>query len=453
MFALALRSLRHRAGGSAASFLAMFSGALILMTFGSLLDTAGAPSVAASDEKTLTTLAGVVGGWSLILVTFAVTSTLTLAVRQRAAETALLKNIGATPAQIARMIVAEALVLAVAAAALAVAPAVFAGRALLRRLTGTGQISPDVAYHFGGFAIHLGFGVTVAAAVAAAVIAARRTARMGARESLLDASIGGTGMSRKRYIAAGVFLFLGADLAVITATVMRGKEDFEPMATAGPAAIWFSIGLALLAPVLLRAVTTRIAGPLDRRGAGGHLAGLNLGRRSGPLSTAVMPIILFTGIATGTLYMQATDNAVNAARGIAATADYRSAETTNMIVIAMILLFAAIMVVNTLVATTLHRRGEFGRQRLIGATPGQVLGMVAGEALILAATGVLFGTLASLVTIVPFSIARSGSPIPDGGVLPYLAVVAIATTLALASTLITARRTLSTPPIAAVATA
>ncbi|MBO2448809.1 hypothetical protein J4573_17025 [Actinomadura barringtoniae] len=76
--------------------------------------------------------------------------------------------------------------------------------------------------------------------------------------------------------------------------------------------------------------------------------------------------------------------------------------------------------------------------------------MVAGEAPVLAATGVLAGTLASLVTIIPFSIARSGSPIPHGNVLLYLAVVTIAAVLALATSLTAARRTLRTPAIDAV---
>lgn len=451
MLTLAMRSLRHRSSGFAASFLAMFCGAVILMAFGSLLDTAGAEGMDPAGASTLNTLGLVVGGWGLLLVTFAVTSTLTLSTRQRAAEIALLRNVGATPGQITRMITVEALILAVTATSLAIAPALFAGRRLLSLLTANGQIATGTTHHFGGFAVHIGYGVTLAAATAAAFTAARRTARMNATASLLDATTGDDRMSRKRVAAAGVFLFLGADLAVITATVMRGKDDFEPMATAGPAAIWFSIGLALLSPALLRRVTGRLNRPLERRGgAGGRLAALNLAQRTGPMSTAVMPIILFTGIANGTLYMQATDNAVNAAAGVAATADYRNAETTNMVVIGMILLFAAIMVINTLVAATTGRRREFGQSRLIGATPRQVLQMVAGEATILAATGVLAGTLASLVTIIPFSIARSGSPIPHGNVLLYLAVVTIAAVLALAASLTAARRTLRTPAIDAV---
>ncbi|WP_449064857.1 FtsX-like permease family protein [Planomonospora algeriensis] len=454
MFVLALRSLRGHAGGLLAAFVAMFSGATILMAFGSLFDTAGEPGVDAAGQQALTTLAAVVGGWGLILVTFAVTSTLTLALRRRAAETALLRNIGATPRQISRMVIAETAVLAVAAVVSAIVPAKAAGALLVAWLTGSGQLAGEVRHHFGGFAIHLGFGVTIVAALTAAVVGARRTARMSAASSLLDATGDGAGPSGKRVAAACLLLFLGADLAVVTATVMRGREDFEPMATAGPASIWFSAGLALLAPALLRLVTRRLTGLMERfGGVTGHLAGLNLAQRTGLLAPAVMPVILFTGIATGTLYMQSTDDAANALAGLAPTVEHQNAQTTNLVVIGMILVFAAIMVVNTLVATTAQRRGEFGRQRLAGATRRQVLRMVAGESAVLAATGVLFGTLAALTTAVPFSIARTGSAVPGGGVVPYLAVVAVATALTLATVLGVTRRALRTPAAEAAAVA
>ncbi|GGS81542.1 transporter [Planobispora rosea] len=452
MFVLALRSLSGRASGFLASFLAMFLGAVILMAFGSLFDTAGEPGVDPAAQEMLTTLAAVVGGWGLILVTFAVTSTLGLSVRQRAAEMALLRSIGATPRQITRMIVSEAAVLALAAAFLAIVPAGAAGRMLVAWLTGSGQISGDVHHQFGGFAIHLGFGVTIAAALVAATVGARRTARMSAAAAALDAATGEGRLSRRRIAAAGLLLFLGTDLAVVTATVMRGRDDFEPMATAGPASIWFSAGLALLAPALLRLTATRLTGPMERvGGVAGHLAGSNLAQRTGQLAPALMPVILFTGIATGTLYMLATDDAAGAAAGIVRTADHQHAQTTNLVVVGMILTFAAIMVVNTMVATTACRRREFGQQRLVGATSRQVLRMVAGESAVLAATGVAFGTVAALATVIPFSIARTGSIVPGGGPVPYLVVVVIAAAIALAGSLAATRRALRVPAIEAVA--
>src|SRR5262249_35835571 len=142
MFALALRSLRRRAGAFTATFLAIFLGATILMAFASLLDTSLGEGVSSANRETLVTMANVVGGWGLLIVIFAVASTLTLSVRQRGTELALLKSIGATPAQIRRMIVGEAAVVAVIAAASAIPLAILAGHGLFAMLVHTHQLAP-----------------------------------------------------------------------------------------------------------------------------------------------------------------------------------------------------------------------------------------------------------------------------------------------------------------------
>jgi predicted lysophospholipase L1 biosynthesis ABC-type transport system permease subunit len=451
MFALALRSLRFRTGDFVASFISVFLGATILMAFASLLDTGFADGVPSATRSTLTIMASVVGGWGLLLVVFAVTSTLTLSVRRRATEMALLKSVGATPAQLGRMIIGESAVVALAAAVLAIPPAFLAGWSLLKMLASTHQVPDSVGYRFGVFALAIGLGITFVAATAAAVITARRTGRMRVTESLMDAAVEPSSMSRKRIVTALVFLAGGLNLGIVTATVMHGKGT-DAMQTAGSASILFAIGLALLGPVLLRRAVAVVAVLLERvAGVSGYLTVHNLRERSNQMSAALMPIILFVGISTGTLYMQSTDNAAVAASGIAKTADQKSVEILNFVVIGMIVLFAAVLLINTLISATVYRRREFGQQRLIGSTPGDVLRMLTVEDLMLTAIGVLFGTVASIVTIVPFSIARTNSVLPDGSIGIYLGVVVLAATLTLAAGLGTARRTLRVPAVEAVA--
>lgn len=451
MTALALRSLRHRTTAFVASFLSLLLGATILMAFASMLDTSAGEGVSAVDRETLTTMAAVVGGWGLVIVAFGVASTLTLMVRQRGGEIALLKSIGATPAQIRRMIVGEAAVMAVVAAAAAIVPAILAGSLLLDLLQDTGQVGAGLQYRFGPIAVGMGLGITFAAATLAALLAARRAARMRAREAVVAAAVEDPRMSRRRIAAACLFLVLGLDLAVVTATVMRG-EGVDAMATAGQASILVAIGLSLLAPALVRVVAARLAGPLERRGdAGAWLTALNVRQRSHQMASALVPVVLFVGIAVGTLSMQGIENAAVDAAGGRQTAEERSVETLNLVVVAMISLFAAIMLVNTLVAATTYRRGEFGQQRLAGSTPPQVLGMVGLESLVLLCTGVLFGTIASLFTIVPFSVARTGTVLPGSPIGVYLATVGAATLLTLGSSLCAARRALRTPAVEAAA--
>lgn len=451
MFDLALRSLRFRTGGFLASFVALFLGATIVMAFAAMLDTSTGEGVSATSRETLVTMASVVGGFGLVIVIFAVTSTLTLSVHQRSAEMAALKNVGATPAQIGRMIAGEAAIVALASGLLAILPAMLGGRLLLEMLAATDQVSADVAYRFGLLTLGLGLGISVAAATLAAALTARSTARMRATESLLAAAVGAAGMSKKRVVAAVLLLALGVSLGVVTATVFRG-EGYDAMHTAGQASIWSPIGLALLAPILVRAVTAVLAGPLGRMaGASGYLAVVNLRQRSHQMASVAMPIILFTGIATGTLSMQSIENAATGAAGVAKSTEQKNIETLNYVVVGMIVLFAAIMLVNTLIAATTYRGREFGQQRLVGSTPSQVLSMVTSEAIVLAVTGVLFGSIASLVTVVSYSIARTSSVVPDSPVAIYFGIVAVAATVTLTSSLATARRVIRTPAIEAVA--
>ncbi|MCP9978477.1 FtsX-like permease family protein [Actinomadura madurae] len=164
MFGLAIRSLRRRASAFTASFLAMFLGSAIIMAFASMLDTARASGVTGPPRDTLVIMANVVGGWGLLLVVFAVASTLTLSVRQRAAEMALLKSVGATPGQVGRMIVGEAAGLAVVAALLGIVPAMLIGRGLVWMLHDTGQVPAGVAHSFGPIALSMGIGITLVSA-------------------------------------------------------------------------------------------------------------------------------------------------------------------------------------------------------------------------------------------------------------------------------------------------
>ncbi|WP_410579548.1 FtsX-like permease family protein [Amycolatopsis sp. lyj-108] len=441
---LAFSSLRRRTTGFIASFVALFFGATILMTFASLLDTrtAAGPETA----KTLLIMASVVGGWSLVIVLFATLSTLSLLIRQRAPELALLKSVGATPSQIGRMIVGEAAAVAVLAAATAVVPSVFAGRWLVALLGDTGRVPAGLEARFGPIAVSMGTGITLLAALVAGTVAARQVTRRGAVEAIREAGVDTRPTSRLRVVGATIVLAAGLGFGVVTMTVFTGTEP-ALMAVGGQGAILAAIGLALLAPTLLGPIAAVLAAPLRRAGVSGHLTAAHLRVRSRQMAGVLVPIILFTGIATGTLYMQAIENAaVTAPVEIAS-----SIETLNYVVVGMIALFAAVMLVNTVVAAIAGRRREFGQQRLIGSTPSQVLRLVGTEGIVLAAVGVLFGSLAAAVTVIPYSVARTGGPVPDATIGAYLVIVAVAVTLTLGSHLGAAATAMRAPAIRAVA--
>jgi putative ABC transport system permease protein len=447
MLALALTSLRTRVGGFAASFLAVFLGATILMAFASLLDTRS-DALDQISKNTLAIVALVVGGWGLLIVAFGIASTLTLSVRQRARELALLRSVGATPAQVRRLVAGEAALLSLVAALVAIPAAVLAGWVLLELLKDTGQVSDSVSYRFGPIAIAMGLGVTFLAATIAAFVTARRAARMRPAESLLTASIDDPQLSRNRIVVAGLFLFVALNTAVTTVVLFHGK-GIDAMQTAGQGSICAAIGFALLAPALVRRVATRLAGRIEGAGTSGYLAALNVRQRTQQMASALMPIILFTGIALGTLYMQSIENGAPAGTSGETVAGARNVETLNFVIVGMIAVFAAIMLINTLVAATTYRRQEFAQLRLAGSTPSQVRRMVSLESVVLVATGVLFGTVASVFTVVPYNIARTDSVLPNGAGI-YLGIVAVAAVLTLAASLVATRRAIRTPAVEAV---
>ncbi|MFK0245742.1 FtsX-like permease family protein [Amycolatopsis azurea] len=363
---LVFSSLRRRPTGFIASFVALFLGATILMTFASLLDTRAAAGPEAG--KTLLIMACVVGGWGLVIVLFATLSTLSLLIRQRTAELALLKSVGATPSQVGRMIVGEAAAVAVLASATAVTPSVFAGRWLVGLLGDTGRVPAGLAARFGPIAVSMGTGITLLAALTAAAVAARQVTGQGAVEAIREAGVDTRPTGRIRVLGAAVVLASGLGCGVVTMTVFTGTEP-ALMAIGGQGAILAAIGFALLSPALLGPIAAVLAAPLRRAGVSGHLTVAHLRVRSRQLSGVLVPIILFTGIATGTLTMQAVENTAGTAPAKIAS----SIETLNYVVVGMIALFAAVMLVNTVVAAIVARRREFGQHRLVGATPSQVL--------------------------------------------------------------------------------
>ncbi|AQS66131.1 ABC transporter permease [Streptomyces pactum] len=432
MFALALRSIRRRPGRFLATLLSAFLGAVVIMMFNSMHDTAGQDGVDPVSSETLGTAAGVVGGYGTLLVFFAVASTLTVNVRQRAAELELLRCSGATPAQIRRMVVGEAVAVALVGAALAIGPAMLGGRALLGMFQDGGQVARSVEYSFGPIALLSGVDITLLASAGAAFLAVRRVTR-GSRER-----------AGARRILTYAALVTGA--AGACSTLLLSTTDEALMAPPAYGAILLSVGFALMAPRLLKGVLDRL--PLN--GASGWLAVRNLRERADHIAGILVSLILFTAVSTATVTMQAVESDAVEASGLVKSVEAKNLETLNLTVVGIIAVFVCVMLVNSLYAATTYRSREFGQQRLAGATPGQVLRVVGAEGVILTLTGVFFGTVAALAGVVPFTVVRTDEVLPDPFPGVWLAMVSVSAAVTLGTSLGTARRVLRTPAVGAV---
>jgi putative ABC transport system permease protein len=448
---LALASLRHRGSALAACALSVFLGATILYGFGAMLDTGLASGVSRGDRDSLITIASVVGGWGLVIVLFSVAATLGLTVRQRATELAALRTIGMTNRQVRSLVRREALLLSAGSAVAAVPAGWLVGRVLVTLLHRGHVIAPAVAYRFGPVTtVAVLLGVLGAASLAAAV-AVRHATRGTPRSALTGAAAESSRLGRRRVAGAVALILVGLDLGVLAATVGKGSDDpFTAMRLAGPASIYASLGLALLAPLWLR-LAGRLAGPVSaRRGVAWHLAVEHLRHRSVRLGAVLRPVIVFVGIGTGTLYLMAAHESTVDAATRAADPD-GVVTMLNYIVVGMVTLFAAIMVVNTTVSALADRRRELGRQRLLGATGADVTRAVLAESVLTLAVGALVGGIASLATIIPFASARTGSPVPAGGPWILLGVLATGALVTVGSCGLAVRRMVRQPALAAVA--
>jgi putative ABC transport system permease protein len=249
-------------------------------------------------------------------------------------------------------------------------------------------------------------------------------------------------------LLALLLLGVGATDSILTVTVNGHTDDpFAAMTTAGPASVFWSLGLAVLAAPLLR-LTARLLGPLLAPGSvAGYLARSNIARRSHQSAAALAPVIVFVGISTGTLYLMAVQNAA----GAPDDPQSRSVALLNYVVVSMIAVFAAIMVVNTLVTVVSQRRQEFAAQRLGGAGGRQLIAVVGFEAALISVAGIVIGGLASLGTVIPFTIARTDRWLPDTGPGVYAGVSAVALVVTLVTALLVARRAVRAPVLDAVA--
>ena len=110
----------------------------------------------------------------------------------------------------------------------------------------------------------------------------------------------------------------------------------------------------------------------------------------------------------------------------------------NYLLVGVIVAYTSIALVNTLVIATRERWREFGVQRLVGSTRGQVMRMMVAEAALVAIAGIVLGTLASAATLIPFSLAMSDRLLPSGPIGIYVAIVGVAAGLTFLSTLVPA---------------
>jgi len=243
----------------------------------------------------LQALLGLVSGICGFMTIFVVASTFAFVVAARRRELGLLRLVGATPRQVRRMILGEALIVAVAAAVAGSLLAYALTPALLDLAAGT-EFSPmrlDPPNPWIPLTIASGIGVVVA--LLGAWVSSRRAAKVAPVDALRESATEPPRLTVSRVIF-GILGLGGAGTMI--AFIKPGNLDVA-MAMAILVPIVFVIGMVALAPVVVPPVA-RLWGLVLRRLAGvpAYLADRNVWaspRRTGSLAAPIFGICAIAG--------------------------------------------------------------------------------------------------------------------------------------------------------------
>lgn len=250
------------------------------------------------------TLSAVFGGLAVMVAVFVVAGTLGLSVQQRHREMALLRAIGSTPAQLRRLVLGETAVVAVLATALGWPLSGHLGRWLLDQLASAGVVPQAMQYRQGWVPVAAGVGISLLSALVAAFVAGRGAAVTKPTEALVQAGLQTRWFSVPRLLFALLCLGGGLALTMVTALVMDGPVAAS---TAGPTAMLWASGLALLSPGIAGVLIAVLRWPVRAfSGLAGYLAVLNARARRVRVAGAITPVMLATGLATALIYLQTT---------------------------------------------------------------------------------------------------------------------------------------------------
>jgi putative ABC transport system permease protein len=264
-----------------------------------------------SGRLPLILLAAIFGGMVIVVMALVVSATISLAIRQRLRELALLRATAATPRQVHRMVVVETAMVAALATTAGLALGGVVGRLIFAAGLDRGVVPAALEYRQGILPFAAGAMICLVVTVVAAGLAARPAGRVKPIQALAAAAIPPVRVSQLRRLAAAVFA--AGTVALATTTLFMGPE--AATATGGPAVLTGAIAVALVAPELLARVIAVLMLRLGRTARPSTtLALLNVRGRAVSYAAVLTPLTLATAIALGNVYSMTTVGAT-AARG------------------------------------------------------------------------------------------------------------------------------------------
>ncbi|MET8842216.1 ABC transporter permease [Streptomyces rubiginosohelvolus] len=248
-------------------------------------------------------LLGTAAGITLFVSAAVVASTFSYAVAQRRREFGLLRTAGATPGQIRRTVLAESVLVGVAASAAGTLLGAGGAPLLVRRMTEAGLAPSWFALGDPSWPLHTAFWTGVSVATATALVSCHRAGRTAPTEALREAAVDSRVMPVSRWAAAVLVLLFGLGLPALALATdpgdLLGRKSYvtRPMI--------LIVGCALLAPVLVRPVGRLLTWlPARLPGATGVLVRENTAagvRRTAAVAAPVLITVALAASLTGTV--------------------------------------------------------------------------------------------------------------------------------------------------------
>ncbi|MFF7606414.1 FtsX-like permease family protein [Streptomyces parvulus] len=260
------------------------------------------------DREALTAmnaLFGTAGGVTAFVSVFVVASTFAFAVAQRRREFGLLRAAGATPGQLRRTVVAEALGLGVLASAAGCALGSWGAPHLAAWVADRGLAPAWFTIGDHVWPYHMAFWTGLLVALCGVVAASWRAGRTAPTQALREASVEAGAMTRGRWLSgAGLLLTALVTLAVALADA---PGDLLHRKTYVSRPMLLITAVALLAPAVVRPLTRLLAWlPARLPGAGGMLVRENAAAGVRRTAAVAAPVLMTVALAGSLLGATAT---------------------------------------------------------------------------------------------------------------------------------------------------
>ncbi|MEU0061556.1 ABC transporter permease [Streptomyces sp. NPDC006334] len=415
-----------RIGQYVGSLLVVVMTSALFTTLATILDRVRQAGLGHGAERSAESLMGLVGSTSGLAALLLVANTFSLVVDQRRREIGVLRTLGTTPAQIRLQIVGEALLVSLAGGLAGSVLGTAGTGPALHWLVRNEVIPAGTEAHFSVTGAVTGPLCTAVIAVLAALTAVHRPTRTGALATVREAEV------RRRVMPTGRVISVLLMSALAFAVYRRYEHrDGADDAVDGAMALGLMLLLAawLLMPVLVRplmAVGARPGRVLSRYT--GRLAAVNGVGATRRTAAMTGPVLIAAGLSALLLCSAAAAGAVEEAEArpvtVTRTAEVsvtsgaaehpvtavraddapmasdertRAAEADRQrrrnavgikVLMAPLIVFSGVGILNTLLLATRQRRREFAVLRLTGGTTGQLLRMLLWESLAVVIAGV-----------------------------------------------------------------